>query len=284
LNLATQSGMKSLIPYKELAEQSLVDMFVNILNWVHYSGGKSTMYIPKTKMVTDPASNMPQIQQSVEAITLDSSYFDVENIYLEVELTDDVPADLGQKANAAGILINQLQGSYQHGLEIAGVDDPISMMRVRMAENKQLASNQAETNKIVNQSNLEIMKLQEQLQQMIAQVQQQLQQLQAQAQAGQAGQNGQGGPGGAPMGPGGPTGQGNPVPGQPGPDGMIPPEVQAALAAQAAANGGAGANGNPNEGVFPGGPGQNPAGGGRPAIESAPGMGLREGTQQARGK
>src|SRR3989304_5858557 len=38
LNLATQSGIKALAPYKELAEDALAEIFTLMLNWVGDSG------------------------------------------------------------------------------------------------------------------------------------------------------------------------------------------------------------------------------------------------------
>ena len=38
LNLATQSGIKALAPYKELAEEALAEVFTLMLNWLQHSG------------------------------------------------------------------------------------------------------------------------------------------------------------------------------------------------------------------------------------------------------
>ena len=38
LNLATQSGLKSLAPYKELAEQALASIFQQMIDWIALDG------------------------------------------------------------------------------------------------------------------------------------------------------------------------------------------------------------------------------------------------------
>ena len=293
LNLATQSGMKSLTPYKELAEQTLVDMFINVLNWIHFTGDKVDVYAPKRVTKEQraaaelegltgggapgggpgggPLANLPEMPTAdvgVDVIQLDNSFFDIENVYLEVELTEDVPTDFMSKINAAGMMVERLNTSYQDALEFVGETDPQATMKLREAENLRLADNQSQTQRIINEANLEIMDMQRQIAQQLQQVQQMRAELEQQmAQAQQAG-----GQGGVPQGPGA-------MPG-PGQENLPSPEMQQLLAMR---RGQAGPP-NPNEGVFPGGEGNNPAAGGGAPIQAAPGMGLREATQEATGE
>ena len=267
LNLATQSGMKSLTPYKELAEQALVDMFVNILSWIHFTNDEVEVYLPETAVVNEPQFGVPQQIETGGIITLDNSFFDIERVYLEVDLTEDVPTDYVAKINAAAMLVERLQGSYQKALEFAGETDPQGTIKLREAENIKLAENQARQTEIMNESNLNFMDMQRQLQERLQQAEQLLAQLQ---QAAQQAQQGQGAQPGAPGGGGGPGGMQPPQPG-----GAIPgAREQQMLAMQRA-------RGNPNEGVFPE---SNPAEGDISPVQAAPGVGLREETQQNTGE
>jgi hypothetical protein len=267
LNLATQSGMKSLAPYKELCEQVLADMFINFLNWIDFTGDTIEAYVPKSAVMKEEETGLPFSGLLSQKVELDNSYFDVNRIYLSVELTEDVPTDYVAKVNAAAMLVERLQGSYQQALEFTGETDPQGIMKLREAENLRLAENQAESQRIVNQTSIEVMSMQNKMQEELAKVQQLVAQLEAMKQQAEAG-----GAGGAPMTPGGNM-QPGVMPGQPAPDGSIPPEQQALLA-MARGN-------NPNAGMFPE---SNPAEGGMPPSMAAPGQGLREGTQAARGE
>lgn len=115
LNLATQTAMGSLKPAKDLAERSLAEMFVLMLEWVKFTssplfavgGGKTDM---GTQYLLDPAI-LP----------------DTENIYLEVELTPDMPTERMQQANAASMMI-QWGYPVESALEDLGVTDPSAAM------------------------------------------------------------------------------------------------------------------------------------------------------------
>lgn len=272
LNLATQSGMKSLTPYKELAEQALTDMFVNILNWISFTGEPMEAYIPKNVVREEEEAGFPSPDFMTRKVEIDTSYFDPERIYLSVELTEDAPTDFVAKVNAGAMLVERLGGSYQKALEFTGETDPGGVMKLREAENLRLAENQRAQKEIINQADLGLIRMQEDLQKKLQEVEQmkmQLQEIMAQAQQG-------GPPMGAPGGPGvGPQGQ--PMPGQ---DGSMPPQMQRMLAMRR----GQGPGPGPNEGMFPGGPGADPSMGGMPPAMGAPGEGLREETQMNEGE
>jgi len=123
LNLATQSGIKSLTPYKELAEQALADIFVQMMYWIDKSGNKVTAFTQdnKTKLTEEIVIN-PE----------DS--FDVEKIYIDVELTPDVPTDRMARINAASMAVRELDMSKRSGLEQAGATNATEEQEIRRQE------------------------------------------------------------------------------------------------------------------------------------------------------
>lgn len=280
LNLATQSGMKSLTPYKELAEQALSEMFITILNWIDFNKEPVRTYIPRNVVDREDELGLPVQGMRTRGFDLggpEINQFDVENLYLTVELTEDVPTDMVAKTNTAGMMVERLNGSIQKALEFIGDTDPQATLKLREAENLRLAENEADRQRILNQASLENMKMQEDLRAKLAEVEQMKMQLEQAMQEAQAG--GQGGPPGGGMPPGeipmGPNG----APG-PAPNGMVPPQLQEMLAMRRG-NGDQTPLMGPNDGLFPG---SNPAEGDMPPAMGAPGQGLREGTQQAEGE
>ncbi|MBX3045709.1 MAG: hypothetical protein KF698_01795 [Anaerolineales bacterium] len=77
LNLATQSGIKSLTPYKELAEEALAEVFQLMLSWVQHSGQALDAYVSQ--------------RGRSQPIRLDSNEGDLTEVLIDVELTADVP-------------------------------------------------------------------------------------------------------------------------------------------------------------------------------------------------
>ena len=111
LNLATQSGLKSLTPYRELAEQALADVFTQMLDWIALSG----------KLV---AAYTPGGEADGGQVVLDPQRFDVKNLFVEVELTADVPLDKASRINAAATAVKELNYSRARALEYVGENDP----------------------------------------------------------------------------------------------------------------------------------------------------------------
>jgi hypothetical protein len=121
LNLATQSGIKALTPYKELAEQALADIFTHMLYWIDYSGDGVIAYGQRRD---DPG----------EQFTLSPEEVDVENVYIDVELTADVPSDRMTRVNAASMAVRELGYSKERALEQIGEDDPQVILSQARAE------------------------------------------------------------------------------------------------------------------------------------------------------
>jgi hypothetical protein len=132
LNLATQSGIKALAPYKELAEEALAEIFTLMLNWVQHSGAALEGY--------DRAPG-----RRGEAANLDPADFDLSNVVINVELTADVPTDRMARINAASMAVRDLGYSRERALEQIGETDAKEVMR--QAEQEQLAATELEIEK-----------------------------------------------------------------------------------------------------------------------------------------
>lgn len=274
MNLVSQSGVKSITPYKKLAESVLAEVFTIMLYWINHTGESFSTYVPKPVIQKDDYGR-PIVETTVDELTIDGdSDFDVNNIYLKVDLTEDVPTDYVAKINAAGMLVERLHGSYREALDFIGWTDPETTLAMRDQEDEQFAKVEASAQRIVNATALDNMRAQEELQKQIQEVMQLAQQLQgllAQAQAGA-----QGGPGGQVPGGPAPGGPGMPGDGMIAPDGTVPPGQQANFAAHRGVGGGPG-----QEGPFPS---SNPANGDMSPHMAAPGVGLREEAQQVNGE
>ncbi len=132
LNLATQSGIKALAPYKELAEEALAEIFTLMLNWVQHSGAALQGY--------DRAP-----ARKGEAANLDPKDFDLSQLVIDVELTADVPTDRMARINAASMAVRDLGYSRERALEQIGETDAKEVMR--QAEQEQLAATELEIEK-----------------------------------------------------------------------------------------------------------------------------------------
>ncbi|MGH2581484.1 MAG: hypothetical protein ACRDFQ_01140, partial [Anaerolineales bacterium] len=80
LNLATQSGIKALAPYKELAEDALAEVFTLMLSWAKHDGGELSAFETSRGRRGEP-------------IALNTADLQLEQLVIDVELTADVPTD-----------------------------------------------------------------------------------------------------------------------------------------------------------------------------------------------
>jgi hypothetical protein len=115
-NLATQSGIKSLTPYKELAEEFWAEVVAQILYWIDYSGDTLEAY--------PAAAGIEGALGAPEQVVITKDDFNVEALYIDVELTADVPTDQQAKINAAAMAKRELQYPNRRALEAIDVDDP----------------------------------------------------------------------------------------------------------------------------------------------------------------
>jgi hypothetical protein len=132
LNLATQSGIKSLAPYKELAEDALAEIFTLMLNWVQHSGQPLAAFAPRRG-------------GRGEAITLDPAEMDLADVVIDVELTADVPTDRMARINAASMAVRDLGYSRERALEQIGETDAKEVMA--QAEQEQIEAVKLEIRK-----------------------------------------------------------------------------------------------------------------------------------------
>lgn len=111
VNLATQSGVKAVNPYKELAEDALAEIIRIMLYWIDYTGEEIVAY---------PTAEGGETN---ERIGVGPGDFDPEQLYLEVELTADVPTDRLQRMNAAVMGRDKLNMSVRTSHEGVGIPD-----------------------------------------------------------------------------------------------------------------------------------------------------------------
>jgi hypothetical protein len=135
LNLATQSGMKSLNPYKTLAEQALAEMFTQMLDWIALDGRPIATYT-----LGQAASG--------EQIVLAPAAFAPDEFYLEVELTTDIPTDKVARISAASQAVRELGYSRARALEYIGESDPTVILEERRQEDRQAAVHEVELRKL----------------------------------------------------------------------------------------------------------------------------------------
>lgn len=201
LNLATQTALGALKPYKHLAEVSVADILTTMLLWIKqmnepaYAYGFSGEYSGR-QMRIDPAEIEPSA------------------IYIDVELKPDVPTDRLQRINA-GRILQSMGVSKRRSIEETGITDPEQAIQEGYYD--QLLENmmQIEMRRTQHAAELE---MQLQSQQAMMGLQQQMQQAQ-QEQQGQQMQAGPQGPQGPP--PTGPFGELN-GPGFAPPEGGLP--------------------------------------------------------------
>ena len=124
-NLQVMQALASLGDFKNVAQLFISRLLEHMLLLAHYTGGEISGYGKDDKVYT-----------------IDSEDIDPEGIYIDVELTTDVPVDRQQRVNAAMNLANSenLPMSPRSLLEFLGVTDPEGEIRdwmkhrVRMAD------------------------------------------------------------------------------------------------------------------------------------------------------
>jgi hypothetical protein len=129
LNLATQTSVGQLKPYKQLAERGLAEMFKVIMMWVEYTGKDLVAY------GTDRMNAGFQYVLKADEI-------DPNGLYIDVELDPDIPIDKQQRINAA-VMAKQLGMSNETALEGIGISDPEEEMMLGYLE--QLVQNKLKT-------------------------------------------------------------------------------------------------------------------------------------------
>jgi len=111
VNLQTQSGVKAINPYKEVAEDQIAEIIRIMLYWIDYTGEGIVAYPTVTGGEYD------------ERIAVGPGDFDPEQLYLKVELTADVPTDRLQRMNAAVMGRDKLNMSLRTSHESIAIPD-----------------------------------------------------------------------------------------------------------------------------------------------------------------
>jgi hypothetical protein len=243
LNLRTQTAVGALKPAKELAEKSLAEILKIMFQWVRYTKEPLVAYDHSDDSMTYGENYM-----------IEPNEIDPKALFIDVELSPDVPTDRLQRANA-GSIMNQYGYPREAILEDLGIEDPPSAMNQwyleRWVEHKFNLRTEAE--KMQQQQELQLqaqqatiqMQSQAQQEQMMMQQQMQMQQQQQQQ-------------------------QGMPQQGMPQGMGGMPPEMMG----QGGAPPGLQGQGAPSDMMSLlsnlGGQGFNPAMGGQPAAGALP--------------
>jgi len=125
INAAAQSALKQLAPYKNLAEEALEDVFTKMFEWFNFN--KDNIRIPGGEI---PWDMIP-----------------IDQLYIEVTLSEDLPTDMQARVNTATQMVNELDYSTRRALEQIGENDPDTIMKESMEEaleNTQLEIEQME--------------------------------------------------------------------------------------------------------------------------------------------
>ena len=136
LNLATQSGIKALAPYKELAEDALAEIFTLMLNWLGHSA--------------QPLEAVDGRRGRGEKISVAAG--ELSNLVVDVELTADVPTDRMARINAASMAVRDLGYSRERALEQIGETDAREVMRQAAAEELEAVELEIEKQRMLAQA------------------------------------------------------------------------------------------------------------------------------------
>ena len=121
LNLRTQTAIGALKPAKDLAEKALAEMFVLMLLWVQYTEKDLEAYgVDK--------------EDKGKQYMIESDEIEPEELYIEVELTPDVPTDRQQRANTASLMVESIDYPKEYALEDVGIEDPQAAIIQRYKE------------------------------------------------------------------------------------------------------------------------------------------------------
>lgn len=170
MNLAIQTGAKALNPYKELSEQAMAEIFTHMLYWVDYTGEEITAY-PRSNRSREPEEfdpvQMPDgsfltpdaesaTEEKHDIVTIGPDSFAVEHIYIDVELTADIPTDRVSRVNAAGMAVQTLGVSQTSGQEWAGITNPTMEMKVAEDEKDTATKREIERQRMVSDFQREV--------------------------------------------------------------------------------------------------------------------------------
>ena len=162
-NLRVNQATGSLMPWKQLAERWIAEMFKTELYWLEATG-------------SDLEGYGEAVSGETEAYTIRSEDIDPQRIYLKVNLVPDVPTDRVQKTNAAIMQARDLKRPAVAILEELGVADPEREMEEYWREQLFAAAIRGKLQMIEAQASGQLQQMAEQMAQQMMQQQQQAQQ------------------------------------------------------------------------------------------------------------
>ena len=130
MNLIFQLGANTLQPFKEMAQDAIAEIGIQMLYWVKHT--KKPLVAFNTDR-TDPLYGTEY--------TINPEDFDIDGIYIEVELTADVPTDRLSRINGAIMMNQNLNYPVIKALESTGEANPetaIELWRQEQIDNAEL--------------------------------------------------------------------------------------------------------------------------------------------------
>lgn len=182
LNLGQQSASRSIIPYKEVGQDALSELFTQMLMWSNFAQEDLHAFIARP----DGSGR--------EAYRIVWDEFDPDLIQIDVELVTDVPTDQTSKINASAMAYERVGASQKWALENMGIADADLVQNERFQEDLMTVEKQNAMMLLSEETQKQMMEIaQQQAQEMMAPLIEKLEQLQAGAEPGE--NLGQGGPG-----------------------------------------------------------------------------------------
>lgn len=201
LDLQSRSAVKAFSPYRDLAQDAVAEIFRLMIYWIDHTDDTIYTYPVISQKVSDiedvggevPPEFAGQLDATISApkeIDITKEDFDIDHLYIEVELKEDVATDRLQRTNAAIMQRKELDVPLATVLPELGHNDPGHLIEINEQEKdqaldrelqrfeKQAGVQRAEEIKTMKAQGMVQLQLQDQA--MAAQQQQQEQQLQQQ--------------------------------------------------------------------------------------------------------
>jgi hypothetical protein len=124
LNLATQTAVGVLSPFKDLTQKVLAQGATCQLQWVAFTGKDLMGY----------AVGGRGDEENGKQLSIKANELSTDSIYIDVVLHPDTATDKAQKINTAAIAVQQLDMSIETALDEIGIEDPKAEMKKRIFE------------------------------------------------------------------------------------------------------------------------------------------------------
>lgn len=148
LDLQTRSGVKAFAPYRDLAQEALAGIIRQMIYWIDYTDDTIFTYPVVAQRVGDieaiggvvPEEFQGQADMRINApkeIEITSDDFDIDHLYIEVELKEDVATDRLQRTNAGIMQHRDLDVPLAVVHEELGHNDPGYLIELNEQEKDQ---------------------------------------------------------------------------------------------------------------------------------------------------